>query len=164
MTEYQMNTLKNNKPVPISKDEKRKLMRLSGKTVFIMLVIMAASAVFGLVKKDLVVMLAIGGILCFVALMLEMKDKIKYCTYKQIEKIVVYIDETTFTTGGYKFRVVYYDFDKEDFAKTTVFIDRMDVVRYRINKGSIEKMMVGIKKSKFYYITSKSMYEPEEGM
>jgi hypothetical protein len=67
-----------------------------------------------------------------------------------------------FATGGDNFRVIYYDFDKEDFARATVFIDKMDVIRYRINKGSIEKLMVGIKKSKLYYITSKKMYEEEE--
>ena len=162
MNEYQMNILKMNRPIPITKSEKKKLMMISGKTVLIMLAIMAACTVFGLIKDDLIVILAIGGFLCLVALILEVKDKIKYCTYKQIEKIVVYIDEILFATGGDKFRVIYYDFDKEDFARTTVFIDKMDVIRYRINKGSIEKLMVGIKKSKLYYITSKKMYEEEE--
>ena len=71
-----------NRPIPITKSEKKKLMMISGKTVLIMLAIMAACTVFGLIKDDLIVILAIGGFLCLVALILEVKDKIKYCTYK----------------------------------------------------------------------------------
>ena len=100
MNESQMNILKMNRPIPITKSEKKKLMMISGKTVLIMLAIMAACTVFGLIKDDLIVILAIGGFLCLVALILEVKDKIKYCTYKQIEKIVVYIDEILFATGA----------------------------------------------------------------
>lgn len=162
MTEHQKTLLKKYPPIPITKSEKRKLMRISGRTAILMLIIMAACAVFGLIKDDLVVMLAIGGIFCIIALMLEMKDKIKYCTYKRIETILVYIDKYFYAPSGYKLEIIYYDPTHGAYINKTIYINKIDVIKNRINAGSIEKMLVGFKKSKIYYIKSKEMYGKED--
>ena len=79
--------LQKNKPMPATPEEKRKLKGIQLKTIFIILAIMAVSLVIGLVKSDLVVILVIGAIFSVIVLILDIKDKIKYMTYKQIETI-----------------------------------------------------------------------------
>lgn len=147
--------LQKNKPMPATPEEKRKLKGIQLKTIFIILAIMAVSLVIGLVKSDLVVILVIGAIFSVIVLILDIKDKIKYMTYKQIETRHIYVDNAVFVNSGYQLRIQYYDFETYEFTTDTMFVDKLDILNKRIQTGDVVKMLVGVNNSKLYYISLK---------
>lgn len=155
MDERTRDFLKCHKPIQASAEDMKKYRRFSFKSLIIMAVIMVACVIIGLVKHDLVVLLVIGGAMCLIILILELKDKIKTFTYKRIEVVYVSVLNVSPIKGGYVLKVVSYDHDKEDFVTNMMFVDRLDGLQYDFAPGKMLKMLVGVKKSKLHYIAMK---------
>ena len=114
--------LKNNKPMPISQEEKASLMAVSKKSILIMLVFVVLMVIAWVVNDfdkgflgfGAVVLIVIAAIL----FLLEIKDKIKYKSYDKIYSTYVYVESGVYVNKAYHINVCYYDFDYGMFNKT----------------------------------------------
>lgn len=161
MSEQIRQFLKANKPIPITEEERVSLMRVSKKSIFIMLTVVIVWLILwakdgfdmGMLGFGVSLIIFIGIILFF----LEIRDKIKYKSYDKIYSTYVFIESAYYVNKAYHVEVSYYDFQYGLFAKTKMNIDRVDVKEQRIGVGAVINVFVGEKKSKIHYIAMKSM-------
>lgn len=153
--------LKNNKPEPMTEEERATIMRISKKSIFVLLAFFVILLIVWIKDGfDMGFWIFGGGFLVFIGavlLVLEVKDKVRYKSYDKIYSTYVYIEAGNCINRAYHLVVSYYDFNYGMFVKTKMNIDRVDVREQQIGIGAVIRVLVGEKKSKIHYIAMKSM-------
>lgn len=160
MNEQIRDFLKNNKPVPATKEEVAQLMKISKKAIWIFMTFVVVLLFIWLRGGAETGMLGFIGVflsvIAVIIFFLEIKDKIKIKRYDKIYSTYVYVESGRYGNATYKLNVCYYDFDYGMFQNCKLYVDKVDILKLRNGTGAIIRVFVGEKNSKIHYIAMKS--------